>query len=103
MVVVLFHIKTRQDIDGAEYQRAFEYMMEHVSSMPGFLGIDGFTGEDGSELAIARFDSDEAVLAWKLHPEHVKMQDRGRTEFFAAYDITIAEISRHYGWPGTTA
>jgi hypothetical protein len=30
-------------------------MLELVSGMPGFVGIEGFSGEDGSELAIARF------------------------------------------------
>lgn len=102
MVVVLFHIKVRQNIDEAEYQRASEYMVELVSSVPGFVSIDGFTGEDGSELAIARFDSDDAVTAWKQHPEHVRMQERGRTEFFDAYDITVAEVSRHYRWSAPT-
>jgi len=101
MVVVLFHIKTRPDIDQDEYQRTFERMMELVSAMPGFQGLDGFAGEDGSELAVARFDSDEAVRAWKAQPEHVRTQERGRTEFFDTYEITVAEVSRQYSWSAT--
>lgn len=103
MVVLLFHIKVREDVDAAEYQRTSERMVELVSGMPGFRSIEGFTGEDGRELAIAYFDSDEAVQAWRDHPEHVHTRERGRTEFFDAYDITVAEVIRHYDWSATTA
>jgi heme-degrading monooxygenase HmoA len=98
MVVVLFHIKVREDADVAEYERTSERMIDLVSAMPGFLGLEGYAGEDGSELAVARFESDEAVRAWKDQPEHVRTQERGRTEFFASYDITVAEVIRHYDW-----
>ncbi len=99
MKVVLFHIRTREDIDQAEYQRTFERMVELVSAVPGFRGIDGFAGEDGRELAVAWFDSAEALAEWKHQPEHVTTQERARSEFFSAYDITVAEVERQYGWP----
>lgn len=102
MKVVLFRIQVREDVDEPEYQRTFERMLELVSEIPGFRGIEGFTGENGRELAVAWFDSDEALVTWKHQPEHVVTQERGRVEFFSAYDITIAEVERRYGWPGTT-
>ena len=99
MKVVLFKIRVREDIDQAEYERTFEQMLELVSTVPGFRSIEGFAGEDGSELAVAWFDSDESIAEWKQHPQHLVTQERGRTEFFSAYDITIAEVVRRYGWP----
>jgi len=96
--VVLFRIHLRDDIDAAAYQATFERMYELVSALPGFLGIDGFTGEDGSELAVARFDSDEAIAEWKQNPEHLAAQERARREFFASYDITIADVGRQWEW-----
>jgi heme-degrading monooxygenase HmoA len=99
MKVVLFHARTRDDIDQAEYERTFGRMVELVSAMPGFRGIEGFAGEDGRELAVAWFDSAEAVTEWKNQPEHVITQERGRMEFFAAYNITVAEVDRQYSWP----
>jgi heme-degrading monooxygenase HmoA len=98
MEIVLFHIRPRPDINEPEYQRTFERMLKLVSEVPGFIGIEGFSGEDGSELAIARFDSPESIANWRDQPEHVRTQQRGREEFFAAYDITIATVSRHYDW-----
>jgi heme-degrading monooxygenase HmoA len=101
MKVVLFHIRTREDINEADYQRTFERMVEIVSAMPGFRGIDGFTGEDGRELAVVWFDSDEALAGWKRQPEHLDAQEKGRKEFFSAYEVTVAEVDRRYGWPDT--
>jgi heme-degrading monooxygenase HmoA len=108
MEIVLFRIRTRADINQEEYQQAFARMLELVSQIPGFIGIEGFAGEDGSELAVARFDSPEAIAAWCDQPEHVRTRQRGREEFFTSYDITIATVSRHYDWsaigePSTTA
>jgi len=98
MEIVLFHIRTRPDINEQEYQRAFERMLKLVSEIQGFIGIEGFSAEDGSELAVARFDSPEAIATWRDQLEHVRTQQRGREEFFAAYDITIATVWRHYDW-----
>ena len=99
MEVVLFKIRRRPDIDLEEYERTFGEMLEIVSQMPGFKGIEGYAGEDGSELAVATFDSPEAIAAWRDEPEHTRTQERGRQEFFSAYDITIATVWRSYSWP----
>jgi heme-degrading monooxygenase HmoA len=103
MKVVLFRIHLRDDIDAAAYQQAFGRMLELVQEVPGFRGIEGFTGEDGSELAVAWFDSDEAIAEWKRQPEHLAVQEQARREFFTSYEITIADTERRYGWPDQTA
>ena len=98
MEIVLFHVKTREGLDQQEYQKAFERMLELVSQSPGFVSIEGFTGEDGSELAVARFESADAIALWRDQPEHVRTRQRGRDEFFASYDITIANVWKQYDW-----
>lgn len=99
MKVVLFHVRTRADIDADKYQQTFEQLLGIVSAMPGFRGIEGFSGEDGSELAVAWFDSAESVKEWKEQSDHLAAQKLGRSEFFASYDITIADVDRRYAWP----
>src|SRR5580692_12720321 len=103
MKVVLFKIRVREDIDQAEYERTFEQMLELVSTVPGFRSIEGFAGEDGSELAVAWFDSDESIAEWKRQPEHLATQEQARREFFTSYEITIADTERQYGWPDQAA
>jgi heme-degrading monooxygenase HmoA len=98
MKVVLFKIHTRSGVDATAYNHAFEHMLELVQGIPGFVDIEGYVGEDGSELAVARFESEESIRLWRDHPEHVETRRRGREEFFESYDITIAEVSRRYDW-----
>jgi|1186.fasta_scaffold745767_2 heme-degrading monooxygenase HmoA len=98
MEIVLFSIRTREDIDQAEYERTFGEMLERVAEIPGFVDIRGYAGEDGSELALARFETAEAIAQWREQPDHVRTQERGRTEFFESYEITIATEWKHYAW-----
>ncbi len=80
MVIVLFKAKLREDVDQAEHDRTFERMLELVSAMPGFISVDGYSASAGGDLAVVRFESEEALLAWRRHPEHVSAQQRGRSE-----------------------
>jgi len=98
MELVLFKVRTRPDINQTMYQEAFEQMLELVSQVPGFVGIDGYIGKDGSELAVARFESRDGITRWRDNPAHVRARERGRQEFFDAYEISISTVWRHYDW-----
>lgn len=98
MHIVLFHIHTRPDVDENAYGQAFEEMLATVAGVEGFISIEGFTGEDGSEMAVVKFESEAAIVAWRNHPDHARTRDRGREEFFESYEIAIAEVSRAYAW-----
>jgi heme-degrading monooxygenase HmoA len=67
--------------------------------MPGFRGIEGFAGEDGSELAMAWFDSEEALSAWKQHRNTSPPRRADARTRFASYGITIADVTRRCEWP----
>ena len=103
MEIVLFRARTRADIDAQEYENTFGQMLELVSEVPGFHRITGYAGEDGTELAVVEFESPETLAAWRDHAAHVRVQQRGREEFFAEYDITVATVSRQYNWSLTQA
>ena len=98
MEIVLFKIRTREDVDRGQYERAFAEMLEKVAEIPGYVDITGYAGEDGSEMAVARFETAEAIAVWRGQPDHVRTRERGRTEFFESYDITIATEWKHYAW-----
>ncbi len=95
MVVVVFAITLRPDLDVAEYEEVGARMVELVSSMPGFLGLE-YAPTDGGELLVARFESHEALAAWRKHPEHRAAQALGRERFFARYRIDVCEPVRSY-------
>jgi len=104
MVLVTFKVTVRDDVDQDAFHQTAGRMMELVAKMPGFKGIEWFGAIDDphTQLALAEFESHEAVKAWKQNTEHLAAQKRGREEFFARYRIQIADIAREYGYDATT-
>jgi heme-degrading monooxygenase HmoA len=95
MVVVVFTIKLRPDLPVAEYEETGARMVEIVTQLPGFLGMEYAETEEG-ELLVARFESHEALAAWRNHTEHQEAQRLGRERFFAHYRIDVCETVRSY-------
>lgn len=93
MIVLLFKSQLRTDIDAQDYQAT-----RVVNKIPGFVSYKTFRAEDGETLAIARFTSEEALEAWRNHPEHVAVQRRGHEEFYESYWIQVCRTVRDYGW-----
>src|SRR3954470_5150273 len=95
MVVVVFTITHRPDLPVSEYEETAARMVEIVSSIPGFLGME-YGATDGGEIVIARFESHESLAEWRNHPEHREAQQLGRERFFASYRIDVCESVRSY-------
>ena len=49
-------------------------------AMPGFIGYHVYTSEDGEELGVIRFETREALDAWRDDPTH-RAAWRRATEF----------------------
>ncbi len=95
MVIVVFKITHRADLPVDEYEAMGARMLELVSELPGFLGMD-YAATEGGELLVARFESHEALETWRSLPEHRKAQEAGRDRFFAHYRIEVCEPVRSY-------
>jgi heme-degrading monooxygenase HmoA len=98
MMVVFFKTQPRGDIDTREYQKTAERMYELASHMPGFLSFKRYSADDGDVVEVARFESEEALEAWRNHPEHVEIQQRGREEFYDSYWVQVCKSVREYEW-----
>ena len=96
MVTGIFVYRLRADADIDEYQQMAFRMYELVSGDPafGFVSLNTFEAADGQSGLIAEFESAEGVAAWSRDPEHLAMQERGRTEFYESY--WGAEAIRRY-------
>ena len=98
MVIVLFGTELRADADLAEYQARSRQMNELVRQIPGFISVKGYTAGDGDEVVIARFESEEALDAWRFQPEHVETQRRGREAFSESYWVQVCTTIRDYAF-----
>jgi len=98
MVVGVFSVRRRQDLDQAAYGRLNDRMWDIVSSRHdfGLIGITGYRSDDGRSLAMALFRTREGMLGWKREVEHAAAQQRGRDEFFLDYWGFAAEMVDAY-------
>ncbi|HET9954667.1 MAG TPA: antibiotic biosynthesis monooxygenase [Polyangiaceae bacterium] len=95
-VLVLIRTTLRPDCDVATYEAMDARMNELLREIPGYLGVKGYTAEDGESVAIAEFASHEALVRWRDHPEHVAAQRAGRERFYASYDVRVCGVERAY-------
>jgi len=96
-VVVIGDLKLRDNASVEEHGREGERMYGIVSRIPGFLSVKSFKANDGEELSVFRFTSEEAREAWRTHPEHVETMKRGHAEFYASGFLQICKVIREVG------
>jgi heme-degrading monooxygenase HmoA len=75
-----------------EYYATSETMHELASHQPGFIDAKTFTSPDGERVTIVTFADRESHDAWRRHAEHRDAQRRGRSEFYAEFSLTVAEV-----------
>jgi heme-degrading monooxygenase HmoA len=96
-VIVIGALKLRNDAAVEEYDRLGERMYGIVSGLPGFLSVKSFKADDGEELTLFRFASEQALEGWRTHPEHVETMKRGHAEFYASGFLQICKVIREVG------
>lgn len=52
-------------------------------AMLGFISLRHYTTDDSEMLAVIESTSAEALAAWRDHPDHHKVQQRGHNDFYA--------------------
>ena len=96
-VIVIGDLKLRHDASIDEHNKLGERMYGIVSQLPGFLSVKSFRAEDGEELTVFRFSSEEALEAWRTHPEHVQTMKRGHAEFYGSGFLQVCRVIREVG------
>ena len=94
MVVVTFRNRFAPGIDQEEYGQRAGKLFEIVAAMPGFRGIRSYQSEDGEQLSLIEFDSQDSLAAWRDHAEHRVAQELGRQKYYSEYHLQICELVR---------
>lgn len=79
------------------YAETAARMVELAKGMPGFLGVETVRDAEGFGVTVSYFDSEEAIRAWRDHPEHAAARQRGRAEWYEHFELRIARVERAYG------
>jgi heme-degrading monooxygenase HmoA len=84
--------------DDQGYAAAADRMVELAREQPGFLGVESARGNDGLGITVSYWISEEAILAWKQHPEHREIRERGRSTWYAQCHTRVCRVDRAYGF-----
>lgn len=84
----------RSESDGG-YAEASAEMERLARAQPGFLGIE--SARSGVGITVSYWRTDDDARAWKRVAEHVAVQRRGRDEWYSAYEVRVATVTRAYG------
>ena len=99
MIVTVFRSRVKPEMQ-QEYMPWVARMKALATTMPGFISHKAFTAEDGERVAIVEFESEEAQRAWRMHPEHIEAQKKGRKDFYLEYRVQVCSVLRDTGMPG---
>ncbi len=97
MVVVIFRARVRAFDD--EYTRTAARLRELALTEFGCLEFHALT-EGDREVALSYWPDEDAVRAWREHPEHRAAQQLGRTRWYDEHRVEVATVTRQYGRVG---
>ncbi|WP_321163346.1 MULTISPECIES: antibiotic biosynthesis monooxygenase [Sphingomonas] len=80
------------------YADAAAAMDALAAEQPGYRGVDSAREADGMGITVSYWADDEAALAWRDHPDHAAIRDRGRALWYDRYTVTVARVERAYAW-----
>ncbi|MDZ7282399.1 antibiotic biosynthesis monooxygenase [Sphingomonas sanguinis] len=96
-IAVIF-VSTRTESDIAGYAAAAEAMDALAAGQPGYRGVDSVRGADGVGITVSWWADETSALAWRAHPEHTAIRERGRAEWYSRYEVAVAQVGRSYAW-----
>jgi heme-degrading monooxygenase HmoA len=96
-IMVAFVSRRTVEHDDA-YHEVAERMEQLARAQPGFVDLvsvrDPITRQG---ITLAYFTNEDAVRAWRDHPEHREAQRRGILDFYEDYEVTVSSVTRQYG------
>ena len=85
-----------------DYAQMAARMDELVHQQPGFINSTSVRDPHARVgITVAYFTDEKAARAWKQHSEHLIAQQRGASDFYEWYVVTVATVTRSYGREGT--
>lgn len=93
MFIVLFEVEPKE----REWDRYLELaarLRPKLEAIPGYLENERYASErtEGRVLSLSRWESEKALIRWRVHGEHHGVQEQGRFEVFADYRLRIGEV-----------
>ncbi len=97
MHVVVFEVSMKEGKADRYFDLAAS-LRPALETVDGFISVERFesVATPGKFVSISFWRDADAVKTWREHAEHAIAQDKGKTEIFADFRISIAEVERQY-------
>ncbi|HEX6885710.1 MAG TPA: antibiotic biosynthesis monooxygenase [Planctomycetota bacterium] len=79
------------------YGAMAERMLELARAQPGFLGVESVRDAAGLGITVSYWRDEASIAGWRRHAEHLVAQERGRSEWYAAFELRVARVERARG------
>jgi len=98
MYAVIFEVQPKPGRT-QDYLDLAAALRPELEKIDGFLSIERFQSltSEGKILSLSFWRDAEAVTRWREHERHRRAQARGRSDIFADYRLSVAEVVRQYG------
>lgn len=93
MIVVVFRSRLAPEACD-DYEATAARMDALAVTMPGYISHKEFAAKDGERLTVVEFESEETIAAWRMHPEHVEAQRKGRSTYYSEFRLTVCNVLR---------
>lgn len=97
MHVVVFEVTVKPGVGQRYFDLAAELRPE-LEKIDGFVSVERFESltTEGKYVSLSFWRDAEAIAAWRAHGDHEVAQTLGKSEIFADFRISVAEIVRQY-------
>lgn len=93
--VIFTSLRSEQD---AGYADTAERMLELAAQQDGFLGVESARGADGLGITVSYWRDESAIRDWRREAEHRIAQQRGRQDWYSAFQVRVCRVERAYGF-----
>ncbi|HUC67992.1 MAG TPA: antibiotic biosynthesis monooxygenase, partial [Stellaceae bacterium] len=98
MYAVIFEVQPKPGRK-QDYLDIAAALRPELEKIDGFISIERFQSlaTEGKILSLSFWRDAAAVQRWREQAQHRHAQQRGRTEIFADYRLSVVEVVRQYG------
>lgn len=97
MIVVVFEVEIKTEVGQRYFDLAAELKPE-LEKIDGFISVERFESlvTSGKYVSLSFWRDEASVERWRAHQGHQLAQALGKSEIFADFRISVAEILRQY-------
>src|SRR5262249_28078932 len=78
-----------------EYLKLAQHLKPMLETIDGFLDVERFASRriEGRLLSLSTWRDEKALVRWRTHADHHRVEAKGRTQVFADYRLRVGEVA----------